>query len=227
MAPSTGLSGMLADLLPELLPEVWAFALRVARDAGTAEELTRRTCLRACADERRRPRGSTPLCWLYTLAYRIWRDELRAANPAGRSDAGGEAVMPARRAQADGADEAQAAATPADADAAQAGGGVRHGTFDERIVAAVTRLPETQRIAMLLVAVDGFSYAQAADVLDVSVSAVMSDVSRARQALAREPGNVQHDDGAAPHDDAGRRDAGRRDAGRRDGGAADQGDAAP
>jgi RNA polymerase sigma-70 factor (ECF subfamily) len=201
---------MLAALLPELLPELWVFALRVAHDAGTAEELTRRTCLRACAEERRRPRGSTPLCWLYTVAYRIWRDELRASNPGRRSDVASEVVTHARPGQADEADAALAEATPADADAVQAGGDVRDGTFDECIVAAVARLPETQRIAMLLVAVDGFSYAQAADVLDVSVNAVMSDVSRARQALARELGNMQRD-GAV----------------RRDGGAADEVDAAP
>lgn len=51
------------------------------------------------------------------------------------------------------------------------------------IIAAVERLPETQRIVMLLVAVEGFSYADASEILEVSIGTIMSRLSRARQTI--------------------------------------------
>jgi RNA polymerase sigma-70 factor (ECF subfamily) len=44
-------------------------------------------------------------------------------------------------------------------------------------------LPDAQRVVMLLVAVEGLSYQEAADVLEVPIGTVMSRLSRARQAV--------------------------------------------
>jgi RNA polymerase sigma-70 factor (ECF subfamily) len=52
-----------------------------------------------------------------------------------------------------------------------------------QIIDAVSRLPEAQRVVMLLVAVEGLSYSEAAEVLDVPLGTVMSRLSRARQAI--------------------------------------------
>jgi len=52
------------------------------------------------------------------------------------------------------------------------------------IIAAVERLPEPQRNVMLLVAVEGLSYAEAAAMLDVPIGTIMSRLSRARQTVA-------------------------------------------
>ncbi|MDR7003939.1 RNA polymerase sigma factor (sigma-70 family) [Paraburkholderia strydomiana] len=51
------------------------------------------------------------------------------------------------------------------------------------IIAAVERLPQAQRIVMLLVAVEGLSCSQAADVVGVPIGTVMSRLSRARQTI--------------------------------------------
>ncbi len=53
----------------------------------------------------------------------------------------------------------------------------------EQVIAAVERLPEAQRVVMLLVAVEGLSYQEAADVLEIPIGTVMSRLSRARQAI--------------------------------------------
>jgi RNA polymerase sigma-70 factor, ECF subfamily len=50
-------------------------------------------------------------------------------------------------------------------------------------VSAVQRLPETQRVVMLLVAVEGLSYKEAADTLGVPIGTVMSRLSRARRTI--------------------------------------------
>ncbi len=46
-------------------------------------------------------------------------------------------------------------------------------------------MPEPQRIVMLLVAAEGLSYREAADVLDVPVGTVMIRLARAREAIGR------------------------------------------
>jgi RNA polymerase sigma-70 factor, ECF subfamily len=53
-------------------------------------------------------------------------------------------------------------------------------TLHSEIVSAVERLPEAQRAVMLLVAVEGLSYREAATALDVPIGTVMSRLARAR-----------------------------------------------
>ncbi len=48
---------------------------------------------------------------------------------------------------------------------------------------ALERLPEQQRAAILLVALEGMSYDEAADILSVPVGTVRSRLSRARETL--------------------------------------------
>ena len=53
----------------------------------------------------------------------------------------------------------------------------------QETLAAVMALPEDQRAVILLVAVEGLSYRDAAEVLDVPIGTVMSRLSRARMTL--------------------------------------------
>jgi RNA polymerase sigma-70 factor (ECF subfamily) len=46
------------------------------------------------------------------------------------------------------------------------------------------RLPEAQRITLSLVAIEGLSYREAAEAMDVPLGTVMSRLARARGALA-------------------------------------------
>jgi RNA polymerase sigma-70 factor (ECF subfamily) len=48
---------------------------------------------------------------------------------------------------------------------------------------ALTRLPEDQRVAVSLVLVEGLSYKDAAEVLDVPVGTLTSRLARGREAL--------------------------------------------
>jgi RNA polymerase sigma-70 factor (ECF subfamily) len=49
-----------------------------------------------------------------------------------------------------------------------------------QIMQAVERLPDAQRAVMLLVAVEGLSYREAAEALEIPVGTVMSRLARAR-----------------------------------------------
>jgi RNA polymerase sigma-70 factor (ECF subfamily) len=56
-------------------------------------------------------------------------------------------------------------------------------TLQRQIISAVERLPDAQRAVMLLVAVEGLSYREAAFALDVPIGTVMSRLARARQTI--------------------------------------------
>jgi RNA polymerase sigma-70 factor (ECF subfamily) len=56
----------------------------------------------------------------------------------------------------------------------------------DRVSAAMERLPPEQRAALVQVAVEGCSYAEAAALLEVPIGTIMSRVARARKALAED-----------------------------------------
>lgn len=53
----------------------------------------------------------------------------------------------------------------------------------QRVLDATHRLPEDQRLAILLVAIEEMSYKDAAEVLDIPVGTLMSRLSRGRAQL--------------------------------------------
>ncbi len=54
----------------------------------------------------------------------------------------------------------------------------------EKVQTAMDALPDDQRIVLSLIAIEGHSYREAAEMLDISIGTVMSRLSRARQKLA-------------------------------------------
>ena len=52
--------------------------------------------------------------------------------------------------------------------------------FARQVLSKVSELPEAQRACVMLVYVEGFSYAEAAEVLDVPIGTIMSRLATAR-----------------------------------------------
>ena len=140
---------------------------RMVRDTAVAEELVQEAFIRVHqARDRYRPeaRFST---WLYRIATNLALNELR---------------RPRQRAVHRSADEDGASPLVDD----------RPGTEDvvdarRRAVAvwdALAELPEKQRAALCLAAVEGLPYAEVAEALEVTEKAVKSLVHRARSGLA-------------------------------------------
>lgn len=74
---------------------------------------------------------------------------------------------------------------------------IEHATYDARtheqlearndldiIKSEIARLPEEQRAVLALVTVDGMTYQEAAETLDVPIGTIMSRLARARRKLA-------------------------------------------
>jgi len=143
---------------------------RMLGEAGAAEELVQEAFLRvhrARASYRPEARFSS---WLYRIGTNLALNELR---------------RPARRAPHASVDGAEgegvalpAAEEPGSDELVDARRGVR--ALDR----ALRELPERQRAALWLVAVEGHSYAEVAGSLEISEPAVKALVHRARTSLA-------------------------------------------
>lgn len=57
--------------------------------------------------------------------------------------------------------------------------------FTRQVLSEVNALPEAQRASVMLVYVEGFSYAEAADALDVPIGTIMSRLAAARKTIGR------------------------------------------
>jgi RNA polymerase sigma-70 factor, ECF subfamily len=151
----------LAQALPRLLPRLWRFALRLTGDQHDAEDLVQRACLRALEREHQLRPGTSALSWLFSIAHSVWLNEVRARKiRSHRSIQWSEEL-------------AETVADPCSPDPDTS-------VLYEQIVSAVARLPDAQRVVLLLVAVEGMSYREAASVLGVPIGTVMSRLARAR-----------------------------------------------
>ena len=157
----------LPSLLPDLLPRLWAFALRISGDRHDAEDLVQRACVHALERTHLWQPGTSALSWMYRIVHTTWINEIRARRVRSRGslaweDADVETVPDLH------------ASTPEDL------------ASYRQVFGAVDRLPEAQRLVMLLVAVEGLTYHEAALVLDVPVGTVMSRLSRARRTIGEQ-----------------------------------------
>jgi RNA polymerase sigma-70 factor (ECF subfamily) len=137
------------------------FCLSLTGDVADADDLLQLTVERVL--ERGMPADAHVAKWSYRVCRNIWLDELRSREVRQRYAA--TAV----------ASEGVAAASADDG----------FGRVElERVDAAMQALPEEQRSALLLVAVEGRSYAEVSEILDIPLGTVMSRVARARRGLA-------------------------------------------
>jgi RNA polymerase sigma factor (sigma-70 family) len=140
--------------------EVYGSVLRDVRDPDEAEDVTQVAFLNAFRAMRRGDRPERPRAWLLTIARNVVRRRarLRAERPQ-------EVEL-----------EAELLVTLEDTE----------GSASEDICAALRRLTDAQRHAILLREIQGRSYAEIASELDLSVPAVEALIFRARRALTEE-----------------------------------------
>lgn len=146
-----------------LRPRLRRFASGLTGSIEEADDLVQAVYERAVERHLQWEPGTRFHSWVFKIAHSIWISRKRHdAVRAGR----GETVDPDTLVGCDGEREVEARLALAD---------VRR---------LVGELPPDQRAALMLVAVDGLSYADAADVLGVPAGTVASRVARARLTLA-------------------------------------------
>ena len=140
---------------------------RMLRDAAGAEELVQEVFLRVHgARERYQPQARFST-WLYRIATNLALNELRRPRRRELHASLDEPGGPVLSGEGSAAEDAL--------DARRLAGRVEH---------ELAQLPERQRAALCLTAVEGLSYAEVAAALEISESAVKALVHRARSALA-------------------------------------------
>ncbi|CAB3758150.1 RNA polymerase sigma factor [Paraburkholderia humisilvae] len=146
----------------ESLPRIWAFALRLTEQERDAERLVAQACRRFMAGDwsSSASRCLRPLHRLFSIMAAVWLEEGYAQRHARMRSLEGECVC-------DGSCDRLATHC--------AHCLLRH---------AVSSLPDAQRVPMLLVLVEGLSYAEAGDVLAMSKSDVADVVAQGRATVA-------------------------------------------
>ncbi len=145
--------------LVEHLPRLRRYARALTGDSGRADDLVQDTLERALAKRDLWQPGSDLRAWLFTLMHNLFVSQLRARRPQ-------ETAMD-------------------DAPEAPVSGGQLEAMAVRDIHAALSRLPDEQREVLLLVGLEQFAYAEAAEVLGVPVGTVMSRLARAREKMRR------------------------------------------
>jgi RNA polymerase sigma-70 factor (ECF subfamily) len=165
----------MADIRPWLEPEITAlqsYARALTRDPATADDLVQDTLARAIERSDQFASGSHLRAWLHTITRSIFLNDCRRAK------------LTASIMRADGeGDRGSVAPNQEDRVAFMQ---------TERVFA---RLSEEHREILYLVVIEGRSYREAAEALDVAVGTVRSRVARARMELRARLDRAPRNDG--------------------------------
>jgi len=147
--------------LERQVPSLRRYARALMRDGDAADDLVHDCIERALSRRHLWKPSGTLRSWLFTILHNLYANEMRRRS---------------RRPQVSGLHlvEGQLQQSPAQHDHMVAGD----------MAAALGMLSDEQRQVLLLVALEGFSYADVATMLGVPLGTVMSRLSRARARLA-------------------------------------------
>lgn len=158
----TGASPEFRQELVALVPKLRRFALSLAGNAADADDLVQSACVKALRNAGQFTPGTRMDSWMYRIIQTLWLDDRRKATLR---------RPPVDPADIEISDEGAGASLPGD----------RMMLAQAR--AAMAELPEGQREVLALVAIEGLSYRETAQTLDLPIGTVMSRLSRAREAL--------------------------------------------
>jgi len=174
-----------AEQAMEYMGSLYSAALRMTRNPSDAEDLVQETYLKAYRAFGSFQEGTNLKAWLYRILTNTFINSYRARRrrPEQTELDDVEDLYLYRRL---GGLEAVSAGRSAEEEV------LEHFTESE-VKEAVESLPEQFRMAVLLADVEGFSYKEIADILDVPIGTVMSRLHRGRRSLQK----TLHNFGAA------------------------------
>lgn len=154
------MSSSLKDEMIKLIPNMRAFAVTLCGDAERADDLVQETLFKAWNHLSSFQEGTNLRAWLFTILRNAYFSECRR-----------------RRREVEDRDGMRAASL------AVHPGQQSHIDMQD-LQAALQRLPDDQREALILVAAAGLSYEEAAQICSCAVGTIKSRVNRARSKLS-------------------------------------------
>jgi RNA polymerase sigma-70 factor (ECF subfamily) len=177
------------DAMP-LMGSLYSAALRMTRNPSDAEDLVQETYLKAYRGYGGFTEGTNLKAWLYRILtntyINIYRAKKRRPEQETLDDV--EDFYLYRRI---GGLEAVDANRSPEAE-------VLDNIPETAVTEAVEALPEQFRMAVLLADVEGFSYKEIADIMDVPIGTVMSRLHRGRKQLQRRLWDLAEERGLVP-----------------------------
>ncbi|MEO8323850.1 MAG: sigma-70 family RNA polymerase sigma factor [Actinomycetota bacterium] len=173
------------EALP-LLDSLYGGALRMTRNPADAEDLIQETMLRAYRSFDRFEPGTNLKAWLFrimTNAYiNTYRKKQREPQKVSQDEVEDFDLYRELKDH-----DPQFSITPETI--------VLDGLVDSDITDAIEDLPEQFRLAVVLSDIEGFSYAEMAEIMDVPMGTVMSRLHRGRKALQKRLWELARDRG--------------------------------
>lgn len=145
-----------------LLPRLRRFALGLTGNRDDADDLVQIACERALGRVDQWQAGSRVDSWMFRIVQNCFIDRVRAAKLRGDPVSHEEVMLADDKA---------------------------HLTAELRnllghTLSAIGRLPEEQRVVLMLVCIEEYEYREAADILGIPIGTVMSRLARARSKLS-------------------------------------------
>lgn len=149
--------------LPAVFPRIWRYAFSLTGSRDGADDLAQAACLRAMEQASKFRPGTHLDRWLFRITHNLWISEIRKERVRKK---GGMPMV-------DAADIPDPKQDP-------------EREYDRaEIMKSVLDLPEAQKVTVVLVYVEGYSYKAAAEILDIPLATVMSRLATARANLGR------------------------------------------
>lgn len=143
------------------IPRLRRYARALLRDRDAADDLVQDSLERALSRLDNWRSGDSPRRWLFTIMHHLFIDETRRSKRRHETMA-----LPIEAAEERGVPATQLE------------------TVESReILDALQRIAPERRAALLMVAIEGFSYAEAANTLGIPAGTLMSRISRGRDEL--------------------------------------------
>ena len=143
------------------IPRLRRYARGLARDQDRADDLVQDTLERALIKLDNWRTEESPRRWLFTIMYHLFIDQMRRTSHRAEQE-----MLPLDSSEAVGEPAVQLDSVAA---------------LD--IMDALQAIAPERRAALLIVGVEGFSYAEAASILGIPAGTLMSRISRGREDL--------------------------------------------
>jgi len=154
----------------DALPHVRRFAISLSRSRFDGDDLLQSTVERVL--KKGVPENVDMRKWMFRVCKNIWIDEIRARKVRRRAAEGQDITIHNRpESEVEIMDKLKLA----------------------QVKTAMDNLPDDQRVTLSLVAIEGYSYKDTAEILETPIGTVMSRLARARKNLAS-----QFSDGGKP-----------------------------
>lgn len=153
--------------LTALLPRMRRFASGLARNPADADDLCQAAIERAINSRQQWQEGTRLDSWVYRIMRNLWIDEARSRTRRDKTFTDEDAGFAVG---ADGGQESHVELSMVDR--------------------AMQSLPDEQREAVLLVLVEGYKYAEAAEIIGCPIGTLTSRLLRGREALMSKLGEA-------------------------------------